>query len=317
MKKIIFLIFEVALVLAFITIVAFIGINKYYKSFVKQSHYTVEFTDIDGIIVGSPVRFSGFQVGYVQKKELKNNKILLTFKITDENIELPKGSTVGIEFTGLAGSKSLEIRPPTSKQPENGQYFYPINPVRVNSLYEIQNVISESVLNLSNGILSFLNKNDQDAGKNIKKTAEYMKKKSAALEKSGEKIDKITQQTLDKTKKIKELFETSNENFNGTSEALNDFLTGEDTKNNINNIKKSMENFSASVENKEFEKKVDNLNKQIESFNTKTQSLNKKIGKIKSRELKYIDEFNESIKSVMKKMQEMADSSEEEISIKK
>ena len=168
MKKILFLLLEVVVIVFLVSILILLGINKYNDSFNDFSKYIIKFNDIDGLCVGAPVRVAGLHSGHVVKQELKNNKIFVIFKITDKNIKIPEGSVASIEFTGLAGSKSLEIKPPETKS-ENGQEFYLIEPLRVNFFFEIQNIISETVLDFSRAMLDFFNQNETTNLKNVSK----------------------------------------------------------------------------------------------------------------------------------------------------
>ncbi len=71
--------------------------------------------DVDGMIVGSPVKFMGVQVGYIQKINIVNNNVYVKFVITEEGVSIPQGSIATVEFNGLGGSKSLEITQPTKE----------------------------------------------------------------------------------------------------------------------------------------------------------------------------------------------------------
>ena len=69
--------------------------------------------DIDGLIVGSPVNFMGVPVGHVTKLKIVNDdEIFVKFVIKDKSIKLPKGTIANVEFSGLGGSKSIELYPP-------------------------------------------------------------------------------------------------------------------------------------------------------------------------------------------------------------
>lgn len=72
--------------------------------------------DVDGLIVGSPVRFLGTQIGHVTKIQLVSSDvysdIYVKFIISQPNLTLPTGAIATVEGSGLGGSKSLEIYPP-------------------------------------------------------------------------------------------------------------------------------------------------------------------------------------------------------------
>ena len=75
----------------------------------NKNSYQIFLQDVDGLIVGSPVRMMGVEVGHVAKiKPLKDN-VYVKFILTNPDVYIPQGTAVTVEFTGLAGSKSLEI----------------------------------------------------------------------------------------------------------------------------------------------------------------------------------------------------------------
>lgn len=77
--------------------------------------YQLFMPDVDGVIVGSPVKFMGVQVGYIDKIKIVSNEVYLKVVITEKDVTLPKGSVATVEFSGMGGSKSLEIYPPTEE----------------------------------------------------------------------------------------------------------------------------------------------------------------------------------------------------------
>ena len=91
-----------------------IKIHNYHKS-QELKTYQIFMPDVDGMIVGSPVKFMGVQVGYVQKINIVNNNVYVKFVITEKDVAIPQGSIATVEFNGLGGSKSLEITQPTSE----------------------------------------------------------------------------------------------------------------------------------------------------------------------------------------------------------
>jgi len=86
--------------------------------FVSKENRTYEIhkiflSDVDGLIVGSPVNFMGVPVGYVSKLQIvDDDEVFVKFLVTDKAVKLPKGTIANIEFSGLAASKSLELYPP-------------------------------------------------------------------------------------------------------------------------------------------------------------------------------------------------------------
>ena len=84
---------------------------RHEKSF--ETHKII-MPDIDGLIVGSPVNMMGIPIGYITKTKIINDEeVIVKFKITTKEVHIPKGTVATVEFNGLAGSKSLELYPPS------------------------------------------------------------------------------------------------------------------------------------------------------------------------------------------------------------
>lgn len=97
------------------------GFRMYrYQKFKELPSYQIFMPDVDGMIVGSPVRYMGVQVGYIKNIKILTNNVYVRFVITDKDLKLPKGVIATVEFNGLGGSKSLELYPPDENEhPEN------------------------------------------------------------------------------------------------------------------------------------------------------------------------------------------------------
>ena len=107
---------EFAIWLIIIAICVF-GIRYYQHVQQKQfKSYQIFMSDVDGLIVGSPVRFLGIQIGHVTKIQILSSEIssdiYVKFIITQKDLTLPTGAIATVEGSGLGGSKSLEIYPP-------------------------------------------------------------------------------------------------------------------------------------------------------------------------------------------------------------
>lgn len=87
-------------------IVYFVGSVRHVGS---NYEYNIFMPDVDGLIVGSSVRAMGIEIGYVTKIEPMKDEVLVKFLITDKSVKLPQGTAATVEFSGLAGSKSLEL----------------------------------------------------------------------------------------------------------------------------------------------------------------------------------------------------------------
>lgn len=70
------------------------------------------FTNIEGIKVGSEVKIGGVRVGMVKDAKLKTDTYQVNLKIgIRDDIQLPTDSIISVASTGLLGGKFLNIKP--------------------------------------------------------------------------------------------------------------------------------------------------------------------------------------------------------------
>lgn len=101
-----------------IVAVVVLGVRyHHYKSQQQYKSYQIFMEDVDGLIVGSPVKFLGVQIGYVKKIQIVSSSVYIKFVITQKGLALPVGALATVEASGLGGSKALEIYPPPAGQP--------------------------------------------------------------------------------------------------------------------------------------------------------------------------------------------------------
>lgn len=109
---------EILILICIIGAIVFgLSMFNHYK-FEKPNSYNILFKDIDSIVKGSPVRFMGMNVGHVVKLKRKDKYIICKIRITKENVKLPDMTRAKVAFNGLGGSKSIELLPPTTNDPE-------------------------------------------------------------------------------------------------------------------------------------------------------------------------------------------------------
>ncbi len=87
------------------------------RSFGGGQSFDVYFKDVDGLRGGAPVQFMGIRVGFVDEvtpMRVKNKqyRVHIKFTITDRTVQVPRGSTISLEQSGIIGEKFVEITPP-------------------------------------------------------------------------------------------------------------------------------------------------------------------------------------------------------------
>lgn len=120
--------------------------------------YQIFLPDVDGLIVGSPVKFLGIQIGYVNQLNITGEDIYVNFIITDTNIQIPRGSKATVEFSGLGGSKSLELYPPSPNDKESSMFIIPQPPKRIHDSLGLLNDMLESAVEITYNVSHFLEK---------------------------------------------------------------------------------------------------------------------------------------------------------------
>ncbi|MBR1942278.1 MCE family protein [bacterium] len=125
----------------------FAGLIIFYNwySHTNYNRYHIFLQDVDGIIVGSPVRMSGIQVGYVKHIKFVNDMVYVDFIINQKGIEVPKGSKITVEFNGLGGSKSLEIYTPKQAIDENTPNLVIQQPRRLGAAVSLLNSMLKKI----------------------------------------------------------------------------------------------------------------------------------------------------------------------------
>jgi len=125
-----------------------IGIRIHnYKHVKSIKQYQIFLSDMDGLIVGSPVKYMGAHIGYVSYAKPLNNNVYVKFVVKDKDMELPKGVIANVEFYGLGGSKSLELYPPNETSLKTEKIIYIKDTFRLNdSVTLLDNMFSKIAL---------------------------------------------------------------------------------------------------------------------------------------------------------------------------
>ncbi len=208
-------IIEIAILLGLLFIGIF-GIYKiYYHAVVKPNLYTITFHDIDSIIKGSPVRFMGIIVGHVRNLQRKDDVILCEIFVTKPHTKIPDGALAKVEYNGLGGSKSIEIMPPKTENPDV-KGIVATEALRINDMMEafsdlrevlacikqfVEGITPESTLSVTKAIADM-----PDFTADANKALDDMAKKQAETHKkfkNAYKFQKEIENLIDKILRIK------------------------------------------------------------------------------------------------------------------
>ncbi len=122
-----------------------------------------------------------YHIGYIRQIKIFDNKVFVSFLVTEKNVTMPKCAKATIEFYGLGGSTSLELTPVNIKEVDNTEEIIPSKSYRVQDFWNGQALVADVMINIYGAI-----------GRTIKSTGLIDKKdylKQSAL------INKFAQQT--------------------------------------------------------------------------------------------------------------------------
>lgn len=80
--------------------------------FNSQRKFYAIYTDIDGLVRANPLLVNGFQIGMVGNIELypdTTGRIVVTLVVTNDDIQIPKGTVAEVMSSGLLGSKIVQL----------------------------------------------------------------------------------------------------------------------------------------------------------------------------------------------------------------
>jgi ABC-type transporter Mla subunit MlaD len=123
---------------------------------------TLPFHDASAIIVGSPVRMMGLEIGYVSNIQVRNDHIDVTIQTNPDSVPLPSGTTFTILFTGLGGSESIEAALPEDVKPKDLKSDKPVylvnEPIRLNKVLKTSTDVTQALQQGAENIADFFGK---------------------------------------------------------------------------------------------------------------------------------------------------------------
>lgn len=121
---------------------------------------TLHFRNANEISKGSPVRLMGTDIGFVSDLHIRQDHVEVTVQTYPNTLEIPSGSSFNILFTGLGGSKSIEVVVPNNPKPlVNGQPVYRIEePVTMRDTLNASIDMTQSLQQGAENIADFFGK---------------------------------------------------------------------------------------------------------------------------------------------------------------
>ena len=161
------------------------------KHIKENNTYYVFFNDVDGLIKGSPVKIQGYQIGYISHIELMEENAFVTFIVTEKDFEMPSKLSASIAFTGMGGSKSLELFVPPSNSKEKN-YITAKEPRRINDFYMYQNQIAKLLVSMTGDFMKTFNDRNINILKNFIKKPKAFDKADKTLDNINIEVSNIT-----------------------------------------------------------------------------------------------------------------------------
>jgi phospholipid/cholesterol/gamma-HCH transport system substrate-binding protein len=108
-----------------------------------------QFHNVNGLMPGNNVRFTGIDVGTVEKVEIINDSTVTVTMVIEDKVQIfiKKNATAIVGTDGLMGNKLVNINPSTEDSPsvEDGDLLKTRNPVGTDDMMRTLNVTNENV----------------------------------------------------------------------------------------------------------------------------------------------------------------------------
>lgn len=184
----------------------------------RGNEVIASFENVEGLTIGSEVRFRGSKVGKVMKIDAGPYDIKV-YSLIDRNIKITSDSTLRVAYDGIVGLKFLEIRPGTAETMYvRGQMLYG---TRTSAIVDFIDIGSKNLVE-TKAILE-----------SVRKIIENPKLQQAFMnlvytgDKAAGDIEKLTQELRDTNKGIKDIVADPKfqENVKGTIAATDQTLS--------------------------------------------------------------------------------------------
>ena len=94
-----------------VILAAMISFLGAFKLFDSGYDLHVAYPSVNGLQVGSPVRYAGIPVGTVKTAKVEPDQVLITMHV-NKDVQIPQEAEFSIGSDGVMGEKYMDIRPP-------------------------------------------------------------------------------------------------------------------------------------------------------------------------------------------------------------
>lgn len=285
-----------------------------------QKHYSADFRDVNGIIVGSPVNYIGYNVGHVHDVQILPDRVRVDIAIVKKDYSLPKCSIVKVEESGIGGSRSLEIFPCKNPLMKNG--IHTQQPKRVADMLDDACIFVKSLTQSMGNLLNLLQINlDGGDGSNLQELKRASVTAQIELKQTNANLDKVLETSPRNIQKTKNNIQKTLNIVKGVHINTDDFKnTTIQNQKNLDKLNKKLKKYTA-AEYKEKAQKLywktevmtiidkNKLQQDMTKFNNALKSsqsmLNNLEASVKSESLKEtcekVKEINDNTKNLIEK----------------
>ncbi len=250
-------------ILAIFAIGLFVFGFSYLKSndiFVSDRTFYAVYSDVEGVVNGTPVTVNGFPVGSVQKISFYNNKDLLIKFRVENDIKFSKNSLAQIYETGLIGGKAIAILPAN----DNARIAITNDTLKTSIAPGLTDLVNKQITNLQDKIESMIMSADSVLHK-INRVFDDSTRVSLRNSVSG------FNQTISDLKATSSLIKSIVESNKSDIDL---------TLNNVTDISKDLSDFSSTLNNSGFDQTLINFKKSSEDLSEILKDINRGQGTI-------------------------------------
>ena len=250
-------------ILAIFSIGLFVFGFSYLKSndiFVSDRTFYAIYSDVEGVVNGTPVTVNGFPVGSIQKISFyNNNNLLIKFRV-ENNIKFSKNSLAQIYETGLIGGKALAIIPAN----DNARFAVTNDTLKSSIAPGLTDLVNKKITNLQDKIESMIMSADSVLHK-INRVFDDSTRISLRNSVSG------FNQTIEDLKTTSSLIKSIVESNKSDVDI---------TLKNVKEISKDLSDFSSNLNNSGFDQTLINFKKSSEDLSSILNEINRGEGTI-------------------------------------